>query len=142
MERVRIFRIGTHDREPKMRSRMLFRILIPFAAICFLILLTSISCNKKQPELTADSGQSQTEEKPEESIEETPETPEEAEVDETTTAIKTQHVVMEGECLWIISGYEAVYSDPYRWEDIYEANRNQITDPDLIYPEQRLTIPR
>jgi nucleoid-associated protein YgaU len=28
------------------------------------------------------------------------------------------------------------------WHDIYNANRDIIKDPDLIYPEQRLRIPR
>ena len=31
--------------------------------------------------------------------------------------------------------------DPTRWRAIYEANRHQIADPDLIHPGVVLTIP-
>jgi nucleoid-associated protein YgaU len=29
-----------------------------------------------------------------------------------------------------------------KWRDIYEANRDRIENPDLIYPDQKLRIPR
>ena len=57
-------------------------------------------------------------------------------------AVKTEHTVVKGECLWKIAGYEDVYGDPFQWPLIYEANRDQIKDPDLIYPGQVFTIPR
>lgn len=53
-----------------------------------------------------------------------------------------EHEVVKGECLWIISGYEHIYNDPTRWGIIYRANRDQIKDPDLIYPGQVFKIPR
>lgn len=53
-----------------------------------------------------------------------------------------EHKVVKGECLWIISGYEHIYNDPTRWGIIYRANRDQIKDPDLIYPGQVFKIPR
>jgi nucleoid-associated protein YgaU len=34
-----------------------------------------------------------------------------------------------------------VYGDASRWKAIYEANRSQIDDPDLIYPGQELVLP-
>lgn len=52
------------------------------------------------------------------------------------------HVVVKGECLWFISGYEHIYNDPTKWGIIYRANRDQIKDPDLIYPDQVFKIPR
>jgi hypothetical protein len=52
------------------------------------------------------------------------------------------HVVKKGECLWWIAEYEDIYNDPFMWPLIYNANKNQIKDPDLIYPDQRLEIPR
>ncbi|MDH3975310.1 MAG: LysM peptidoglycan-binding domain-containing protein [Deltaproteobacteria bacterium] len=55
---------------------------------------------------------------------------------------KTAHVVVKGENLWTISEYGDVYSDPFQWPVIYKANRNQIKDPDLIYPNQEFEIPR
>lgn len=52
------------------------------------------------------------------------------------------HIVQKGECLWIISEYENVYSNPFEWPLIYKANHNQIKDPDMIFPNQNLKIPR
>ena len=54
----------------------------------------------------------------------------------------TRHVVLKGECLWYIAGYEHIYGDPLKWPLIYKANRNKIKDPDLIYPGQVFVIPR
>ena len=34
-----------------------------------------------------------------------------------------------------------VYGDAQKWRKIYEANRDQIKNPDLIYPGQTFTIP-
>lgn len=55
---------------------------------------------------------------------------------------KTSHTVKKGECLWWIAEYEDVYNDPFQWPLIYKANRDQIKDPDLIYPQQVFDIPR
>lgn len=55
---------------------------------------------------------------------------------------KTSHVVEKGDCLWNISESGDVYSDPFQWPVIYRANRDQIKDPDLIYPNQEFEIPR
>jgi nucleoid-associated protein YgaU len=33
------------------------------------------------------------------------------------------------------------YGDAQKWRKIYEANRDQIKNPDLIYPGQTFTIP-
>lgn len=52
------------------------------------------------------------------------------------------YVVNIGDYLWRISGKKDVYSDPYQWIKIYSANRDQIRNPDLIYPNQSFTIPR
>jgi len=52
------------------------------------------------------------------------------------------HAVVKGECLWFISGYEHIYNNPTKWGIIYRANRDQIKDPDLIYPDQVFKIPR
>ena len=34
------------------------------------------------------------------------------------------------------------YGDMNQWQRIYDANRDQIKDPDLIHPGQKLRIPR
>jgi nucleoid-associated protein YgaU len=43
------------------------------------------------------------------------------------------------DCLWRIS--EKVYKNPRLWPRIYMANKDQIKDPDLIFPGQRFVIP-
>ncbi len=52
------------------------------------------------------------------------------------------HTVKKGECLWWIAEYEDVYNDPFMWPLIYNASKDKITNPDLIYPGQELSIPR
>jgi nucleoid-associated protein YgaU len=55
--------------------------------------------------------------------------------------MKGQHVVVEGECLWMIAGMEYGHPYYYKWPLIYNANRDLIKDPDLIYPGWSLKIP-
>jgi len=52
------------------------------------------------------------------------------------------YVVLRGDYLWKISGKPQIYDDPWKWMRIYSANRDEIRDPDLIFPDQRLVIPR
>ena len=52
----------------------------------------------------------------------------------------TNYTVVRGDNLWDISGKENVYGDSFQWPLIYKTNRNQIKDPDLIYPGQALDI--
>lgn len=52
------------------------------------------------------------------------------------------YAVVFGDYLWRISGKKETYSDPFQWVKIYSANREQITNPDLIYPNQTFIIPR
>ena len=47
--------------------------------------------------------------------------------------------VVQGDSLWRIAG--ETLGDPRRWPEIYEANRDRIQDPDLIFPEQVFAIP-
>lgn len=50
--------------------------------------------------------------------------------------------VYKGESLWKISSYPEVYGKGSKWTHIYRANKDQIKDPNLIYPEQIFSIPR
>jgi nucleoid-associated protein YgaU len=50
------------------------------------------------------------------------------------------HRVRRGETLSSIA--EQWYDDAGRFRDIYNANRNQLNDPDVIFPGQRLRIPQ
>jgi nucleoid-associated protein YgaU len=52
------------------------------------------------------------------------------------------YVVQRGNTLWDISALPTVYKDPFLWPLLYRANKEQVNDPDLIYPDQRLTVPR
>ncbi len=53
-----------------------------------------------------------------------------------------EHLVVKGEFLSKISGYSNVYGSPFKWQKIYEANKEVVTDPNIIYPYQLLSIPR
>lgn len=50
--------------------------------------------------------------------------------------------VVLGDYLWRISGKKDIYADPFQWMKIYSANRDQIRNPDLIFPNQTFVIPR
>ena len=45
------------------------------------------------------------------------------------------------DCLWNIAKKPSVYDNAFLWTKIYEGNKDQIKDPNLIYPNQRLVIP-
>jgi hypothetical protein len=53
-----------------------------------------------------------------------------------------QYRVVRGDTLWSISGKPTIYRDPLMWPIIYKANQQQIPDPDRIFPQQLLAIPR
>lgn len=57
-------------------------------------------------------------------------------------AMYTEYNVEKGDYLWKISGKEDIYKDPMQWMRIYSYNREQIKDPDLIYPKQVFKIHR
>jgi len=63
-------------------------------------------------------------------------------VETESSSETTTHTVQNGECLWTISESSDIYDDPFQWPLIYKANRGQIKDPDLIYADQELDIPR
>lgn len=56
-----------------------------------------------------------------------------------TTSSSRTYVVVKGDSLSKIAKQE--YGDAAKWRRIYEANQDQIKDPDLIYPGQTLKIP-
>jgi nucleoid-associated protein YgaU len=49
------------------------------------------------------------------------------------------YTVVKGDSLSKIAKH--LYGDAQKWHKIYEANRDQIKNPDLIYPGQTFTIP-
>lgn len=59
---------------------------------------------------------------------------------ETSSAPSAQsYTVKRGDCLWNIA--KKYYGNGARYVDIYNANRDKITNPNLIYPGQVLSIP-
>ena len=61
-----------------------------------------------------------------------------AETSATSMSTGRTYVVVSGDSLSKIAKRE--YGDAQKWPKIYEANRNIIKDPDLIYPGQELRI--
>jgi hypothetical protein len=52
------------------------------------------------------------------------------------------YMVSQDDWLARIAGYWEIYDDYTKWPMLFEANRNQINDPDLIFPDQELIVPR
>lgn len=50
------------------------------------------------------------------------------------------YTVIRGDYLWKISKKSEIYGDPYQWMRIYSFNRDEISNPDLIFPNQILKI--
>jgi nucleoid-associated protein YgaU len=53
-----------------------------------------------------------------------------------------QYRVVRGDTLWSIAGKPTIYRNSLMWPIIYKANQQQIPDPDRIFPQQLLAIPR
>lgn len=51
------------------------------------------------------------------------------------------YTVVKGDCLWNIAKKKDHYDNPFAWPIIYKANRDQIKNPDLIFPKQIFKIP-
>jgi nucleoid-associated protein YgaU len=57
----------------------------------------------------------------------------------TPAASARTYTVVSGDSLSKIAKRE--YGDAQKWQVIYQANRDKISNPDLIHPGQVLTIP-
>ncbi len=55
-------------------------------------------------------------------------------------AASGHYLVRPNDCLWAIAGKPDIYGDSFEWPLIFKTNRDQIQDPDLIYPRQKLKI--
>ena len=45
------------------------------------------------------------------------------------------------DCLWNIAKKPKIYDNAFLWPKIWQGNRDQIKNPDVIHPGQKLTIP-
>jgi len=52
------------------------------------------------------------------------------------------HKVYKDEWLGKIAGYWEIYGDYRKWTVLYEANKSKIKDPNIIFPNEELVIPR
>lgn len=57
----------------------------------------------------------------------------------TTSGGPRTYIVRKGDSLSKIS--KQMYGDTKLWKKIFEANRDKVKNPDLIYPGQELIIP-
>jgi nucleoid-associated protein YgaU len=46
------------------------------------------------------------------------------------------------DCLWNISKKKDIYDNPWLWPKIWQGNRDQIKNPDVIHTGQKLVIPK
>ena len=63
-----------------------------------------------------------------------------------TVAAMEEHYVVRSwskyhDCLWNISKKKKIYDNPFMWPKIWQANRDQIKDPDIIRIGEHLKIP-
>ena len=54
---------------------------------------------------------------------------------------EVNYTVIRGDCLWNIAKKKEFYGNGFAWPNIYNANRDKIKDPDLIFPKQVFKIP-
>lgn len=53
------------------------------------------------------------------------------------------YTVRKGDCLWNIAKKKSIYGNASKWRKIYNANKKLIgKNPNLIYPGQKLVIPK
>ncbi|MBA4407704.1 peptidoglycan-binding protein LysM [bacterium] len=54
---------------------------------------------------------------------------------------EVNYTVIKGDHLWGIAKKKEHYANPFAWPVIYKSNRDQIKNPDLIFPKQIFKIP-
>lgn len=62
-------------------------------------------------------------------------------VEEAAAPKDINYTVAKGDCLWFIAKKKEHYGNGFAWPKIYQANKDQIKNPNLIYPKQTFKIP-
>jgi len=62
-------------------------------------------------------------------------------LDEWVDVTVINYTVVKGDCLWNIAKKKEHYGNGFAWPVIYKSNRDNIKNPDLIYPAQVFSIP-
>jgi hypothetical protein len=52
------------------------------------------------------------------------------------------YVIRHGDCLWNIAKMKRHYNDGWMWPVIWRRNKPAIPNPDLIYPDTKIVIPK
>ncbi len=55
---------------------------------------------------------------------------------------EVNYTVVKGDCLWNIAKKPAFYGNGFAWPNIWKANRDEIKNPNLIFPKQIFKIPK
>jgi hypothetical protein len=105
----------------------------PLLVLILAIGLTITGCSKKRVEGTEVAAAPQSNE----TVQEAP-----APKPIVAKAEAEKYTVVQGDTLWDISGSSSIYSDHFQWPLLFKANRDQIQDPDLIFPDQELGVRR
>ena len=58
---------------------------------------------------------------------------------QAVTQEQGEHQVVRGNTLWDLA--QSFYGNPFEWRRIWDANRDRVENPDLIYPGQIFRIP-
>jgi len=107
----------------KKKENMKIRHLL-FSAV--ILAITATSCGDKKPkEVKVETLIAEPEPVIEEVIEEVP----------------TEHIITVKKGEWLYDIARAEYGSMHEWRKIYEANKDKIDNPDMIYPNQELIIP-
>lgn len=95
-----------------------------FLMVCGLAtLLGTVGCGQKRLEST-----------------EVPKEPAAGGATPTALASSGRYLVERHDCLWTFAAKPRVYDDSFQWPILFKANRDQIQDPDLIFPRQVLKV--
>ena len=65
-----------------------------------------------------------------------------ARLEEFERMFPSTYQVKQGETMRDIARRHEIFNDTFMWPLIYKANRDQIRDPQMVFPGQRLAIPR